>query len=481
MSRPRKVLLVERDLPSAHELAKLLAPLGIEAEIVRDTPAAAARLGVQQFAAIFSDVINPRMTGPQLMQVARSVRPAVPVILLTGAVHPRDLVRAYRMGVFDCLFKPVGRTELEEVVNRLPSITGFGEGLPAQETLPQPSFSSPSAGPESLAPSPTLAGVAPTRSPITSPITVVEPSVVPTGPIPNEGPLRARLERHIERDPLDLPIPAQLIRRLVELQGDSDPAADDVAALLQSSAPLSASIIRAARAADVSRASMTNISLQEALIRLGTNRALRTALTTASQSMSQDLLRHHPEAVHDLWLHHLVAARAAEHLSRELLPTVSATIHTWALFMEVGELVVLRAIEALAPELLVQAPERANSPEGPYRRETKEFVAELHGQAGRVAMRRWQLPPVFAELAMAHTHEVAPNRPPANSQKLVLILRASNLLASKLIARPSLTAIHNLTAAERAGFPEMDDALLQRAGRQALEDAHQMVAQSRGA
>ena len=444
-------------------MAKQLAASGVEVEVVGDLPSAAARLAAQPYLAILSDVVNPRMAGPQLIQLARAQRPPVPVVLLTSSAHPRELVRAYRMGISDCLLKPLARADLDEVINRLlvtvVEALPAGGGLASQETLAPPSFGTAS---DPLAPVPTLTG---------APAPAVPPAGdgALAGHASPETPLRMRLERHIERDPLDLPIPPQLVQRLMEFQAEADPPADEVASVLHSSAPLSASLIRAARAADVSRASGAPVALHEALIRLGTDRALRTAVTTASHAMSQDLLRRHPEIVHALWLNHLVSARAAEHLARELLPSVTGTIHSWALFMEVGELVVLRAIETVMPQLLVP---RAD---GRFPRETYQWVAELHGNAGRVALKRWQLHPIFSELAMAHPAEVVPARPPANSQKLMLILRAARQLACSLLPDSGLTAPHALTKAERAALPELTDALFDRAGKQALDDAQQTV------
>ena len=481
--RSRKILLVERDLPSAHDTVKQLAALGLETEVVKDPQAALQRMVAQAYLAVLCDVTNPRMAGPQLIQVARAVKPAVPVVLLAAAVHPRDLIKAYRMGVFDCLLKPFTRGEVEEILQRLPSGPAVGDEASAGQGLgsrPTPIHGVPTVSPAVFTdvhaplPVPGLAAQATMPGPPAQRAAsglALDAEELPAGL--HEGPLRVRLERHIERDVLDLPIPAQLVRRLMELQAESDPTAEEVVAVLQSSAQLGASIIRAARASDISRASAAPVTVQEALIRLGTNRALRTALTTASHAMSHDLLSRRPDLVHDLWLHHLVSARAAEHLARELLPSIAATIHPWALFMEVGELVVLRALDALAPEVF------AAGAGGQGLTEARAWVVDLHGQAGRVAMRRWQLPPVFAELATAHTHEVAAGHPPSNSQKTVMVLRAARGIAMKLLQKPTPTAPHALTPKERAAWPELDDALLERAGRQALEDAQQIISQHR--
>jgi HD-like signal output (HDOD) protein/ActR/RegA family two-component response regulator len=482
-ARTRKILLVERDLPSAHDTVKQLAALGLETEVVKDPQAALQRMVAQAYLAVLCDVTNSRMAGPQLIQVARAVKPAVPVVLLAAAVHPRDLIKAYRMGVFDCLLKPFTRGEVEEIIQRLPA-----GAAPGDESSPGPALG---ARPTPIQGGPTVSPAVFTdvHAPLTAPGLAAQ-ATMPGPPAPraasslvadaedlpsglHEGPLRDRLERYIERDVLDLPIPAQLVRRLMELQAESDPAADEVVAVLQSSAQLGASIIRAARPSDISRASAAPVTVQEALIRLGTNRAIRAALTTASHAMSHDLLSRRPDLVHDLWLHHLVSARAAEHLARELLPSIAATIHPWALFMEVGELVVLRALDALSPEVFAEAAA------GQGLTEARAWVVDLHGQAGRVAMRRWQLPSVFAELATAHTHEVAAGHPPSNSQKTVMVLRAARGLAMKLLQKPTPTAPHALTPKERAAWPELDDALLERAGRQALEDAQQTITQHR--
>jgi DNA-binding NarL/FixJ family response regulator len=87
------------------------------------------------------------MSGPQLIQLARAQRPPVPVVLLTSSAHPRELVRAYRMGISDCLLKPLARADLDEVINRLlvtaVEVLPTGGGLASQVLTRTPNDPAP--------------------------------------------------------------------------------------------------------------------------------------------------------------------------------------------------------------------------------------------------------------------------------------------------------------------------------------------------
>lgn len=75
------------------------------------------------------DVRMPGMSGLEVLERARQIRPQLPIILLTAYIDIRDAVTAIKQGAVDYLEKPV---DLDELIVAIEDVLGVG-GAPADE------------------------------------------------------------------------------------------------------------------------------------------------------------------------------------------------------------------------------------------------------------------------------------------------------------------------------------------------------------
>lgn len=431
LSHTVRVMVVDDDPMVGRSLGRMLKALGCLFEVHVHPATALHRLEHNPFDVVLVDLMMPGMDGLQFIRAVGTLETKVPMVLMSGRARPRDIVEAHRLGAMDCLLKPFDERELEAALARAlfrdvaPAATSGG---PTEETPPG-------------LPKPAAAPVTP--------------------PSAGEPDLAHRVLARVRTGPIQLPIPPVLLSRLAQLDESETAAEDEVIAALESSAVLTAEVIRAARTADVSRASAPPRNLSEAILRLGTSRALRHAQTAAHLCIGHDLLDGHPELVSALWVHHLLSSRAAEYLARALCPQVVPGLHGLCLFMELGELFALRALVDLAPEMLLPGADPAP---------VRALLTAVHGEAGQIALSRLDLPRVYGEIALAHTNPAPVGGPATPALLTLLVLRSGRALAAKVSPGCPQSAPHVLTAAERAALPGLDAALLQQAARYALEE-----------
>jgi two-component system cell cycle sensor histidine kinase/response regulator CckA len=79
----------------------------------------ALRLRVDEFDILVTDTSMPGLSGPDLIKEARTLRAALPVVLLSGYMRPDDAEKARRMGITNVLLKPHTASELAEVLHRM--------------------------------------------------------------------------------------------------------------------------------------------------------------------------------------------------------------------------------------------------------------------------------------------------------------------------------------------------------------------------
>jgi CheY-like chemotaxis protein len=430
-----RVIVVDDDPMVGRSLGRMLKAFGCPFEVHTHPSTALRRLLVASFDVAIVDLMMPSIDGLQFIKEARALESKVPIVLMSGRARPRDIVEAHRLGAVDCLLKPFDAAELESAIAR--ALFHGVDGAPTEPLAATTTIAPPEAPVEPLAASPT---------------------VVRAGDAPD---FPQRVLDEVRRIPLMLPVPPALLARMAHLDRSDAATEEEVIAVIDSSAVLSAEVMRAARAADVSRASAPPRTLGEAIMRLGTSRALRHAQTAAHHSISQSLLRTHPEIVGALWVHHLLSARASEFLARALCPQVAPGLHGLSLFMEIGELFVLRVLVDLEPEWLLPGADAVP---------VRSLMTRVHGEAGRQALTRLGLPRVYGELAVAHASPLPAHGAGTAVQSTLLMLRAGRMLAGQLSPGCPQSAPHALTPAERTALPGLDAALFQAAARFALDE-----------
>jgi PAS domain S-box-containing protein len=107
-----RILVVDDEKGIRVTLVELLRDAGHEAHAVADAELAVARLGVQEFDVLVTDIILPRVSGMDLLEVARRMVPDTEVILITGDPALDTATRALRAGAFNYLAKPISGAAL---------------------------------------------------------------------------------------------------------------------------------------------------------------------------------------------------------------------------------------------------------------------------------------------------------------------------------------------------------------------------------
>jgi CheY-like chemotaxis protein len=103
------VLLVDDEEALVRLGEEMIAELGYEPVGFTSSAAAlkAFRAAPQRFNAVLSDETMPEMTGSDLAREIRSIRPDMPVVLMTGFISPALSARARDIGVAEVLAKPL--------------------------------------------------------------------------------------------------------------------------------------------------------------------------------------------------------------------------------------------------------------------------------------------------------------------------------------------------------------------------------------
>ncbi len=123
-----KILVVEDEPVLRDGLVDLLTSSGHEVEAVGDGAAAVERGTADAFELILLDWMLPKLEGPEVCRKLKTVRPALPIIMLTAKGSEEDKVKGLKIGADDYMTKPFGIKEL------LARVEAVGRRARASET-----------------------------------------------------------------------------------------------------------------------------------------------------------------------------------------------------------------------------------------------------------------------------------------------------------------------------------------------------------
>ncbi len=143
-----KTILIAEDEPEVRNYLRLaLTCRGYDVEFAQngDEAVHSVQNGHGRFSLALLDILMPQKDGLEALREIRDICPNLPVVMLSGASAPANIVTAMKYGACDFLSKPVGHDELCRVIER---------------TLPPPAASVPRLAhvPESHGPMTPLAG-----------------------------------------------------------------------------------------------------------------------------------------------------------------------------------------------------------------------------------------------------------------------------------------------------------------------------------
>lgn len=114
------ILLVEDDMEVRRYLEMALKCHGYFVEAAQDGEEALTYLqeSASRFSAVLLDIMMPRKDGLNTLREIRQIDHNLPVIMISGAASPLNVVEAMRLGATDFLGKPVNNEDLRKAVKR---------------------------------------------------------------------------------------------------------------------------------------------------------------------------------------------------------------------------------------------------------------------------------------------------------------------------------------------------------------------------
>ena len=115
---PGRILVVDDQNRQRETLVQVLEQWGHEVRQATDGQAALDMVKSEPLDLILTDLRMPGMSGVQLLEGCRELRPDIAVIVMTAYGTIEGAVEAMRLGALDFLTKPIDLDQLEVVVQR---------------------------------------------------------------------------------------------------------------------------------------------------------------------------------------------------------------------------------------------------------------------------------------------------------------------------------------------------------------------------
>jgi two-component system response regulator HydG len=113
-----RVLVVDDDAAIREALARTLEKFGYGVVLAEDGQVGLDRLREGGIHIALIDLQMPRLSGQELLKVAKTIAPDVEVVVITGHGTVEDAVEAMREGAYDFITKPFKRVQLERTIRR---------------------------------------------------------------------------------------------------------------------------------------------------------------------------------------------------------------------------------------------------------------------------------------------------------------------------------------------------------------------------
>ena len=117
MKDKKSLLIVDDDI--AHRtMLRILLDWQYEIFEADDGSTAIEEAGKRHFDLILMDIRMPEVTGIEALSQIRSLRPDVPIIMMTAYLSDEIAAQSKDKGAFDCLCKPFDFEELKQTIER---------------------------------------------------------------------------------------------------------------------------------------------------------------------------------------------------------------------------------------------------------------------------------------------------------------------------------------------------------------------------
>jgi two-component system response regulator HydG len=113
-----RVLVVDDDHAIREALSRTLEKFGYDVVLAEDGQGGLDRLRESEIHILLADLQMPKISGQELLKVAKTIAPDVVVVIITGHGTVEDAVEAMKEGAYDFITKPFKRVQLERTIRR---------------------------------------------------------------------------------------------------------------------------------------------------------------------------------------------------------------------------------------------------------------------------------------------------------------------------------------------------------------------------
>ena len=114
-----RILIVDGEQDSAESLAAALEAAGWQTGTVYDGVDAVIQVIEQQWDTVLMDLQMPKFSGLSALRIMRSIKPDLPVLMMTKEVGQDDTYEAARLGAFSILQKPIDLDKLVDILRQV--------------------------------------------------------------------------------------------------------------------------------------------------------------------------------------------------------------------------------------------------------------------------------------------------------------------------------------------------------------------------
>ncbi|RJQ83023.1 MAG: sigma-54-dependent Fis family transcriptional regulator [Desulfobacteraceae bacterium] len=113
------ILFVDDDQQILEVVTTYLTRNGYSVDAVNSGPSALEKIKQKEYAAIFTDLIMPEISGLDLLNSVKEASPGTEVIIVTGYGTIESAIEALKRGSYDYLQKPINFERLKILINRI--------------------------------------------------------------------------------------------------------------------------------------------------------------------------------------------------------------------------------------------------------------------------------------------------------------------------------------------------------------------------
>jgi CheY-like chemotaxis protein len=118
MSKLYDVLVIEDEPVVLSAIQKIFGPERLRMDEAVDSKSALSKLSQNAYRLIISDLMLPKISGHDFIQIVKEKYPAIPLIVITGYATLENAVQSFQFGSFDFIPKPFETEALLGVVKR---------------------------------------------------------------------------------------------------------------------------------------------------------------------------------------------------------------------------------------------------------------------------------------------------------------------------------------------------------------------------